>query len=89
MLPNGTSKLLSNKRNEMTSKKRAFAELGMRAAMAANLFRAMDRDCSGKIDYTDLVSIFGYFDEVDFEKVRKCPAASFPAFFAGEKTPPP
>jgi len=68
LLPNGTSKLLANKRNEKVSRKRAFAELGVRTALAARQFDALDTYKTGTITFPDLVQIFGRVQDVTFEK---------------------
>ena len=47
MLPNGQSTILRNKRQELVSRKSEFAELGMKAALAARIYRNFDPDNNG------------------------------------------
>jgi len=68
LIPLGDSKLLRNKRNEKVSKTRSFAELGLKTAIAAKHFDALDVYRTGKVGYKDLVSIFGSLKDVDFEQ---------------------
>ena len=68
----GTTKLLSNLRNERVSRKRSFAQLGVRAALSARQFDVLDTYKTGKINYKDLVSIFGKVKGVSFDTVSRC-----------------
>ena len=48
-LPGGQSTVLRHKRDELVSKKSEFAELGMKAALAATTYRAVDPDNNGAL----------------------------------------
>jgi hypothetical protein len=57
-LPNGQSTVLRNKRQELVSKRSEFAEIGMKAALAARTYRTFDPDNNGSIEAVDLVRAF-------------------------------
>ena len=67
VLPDGLSTVLANKRAERISKKNAFAQLGLRAAIATNWFRQLDGSNKGYLELADLVAVFGQIDQVDKE----------------------
>jgi hypothetical protein len=64
-LPNGISLVLSNKRCETTNRNRAFAELGLKAAISVNSFNELDKEKKGKIKLSELTRIFGSVEQVD------------------------
>lgn len=68
MLPHGLSTVLANKRAERVSKKQAFAQLGLRAAIGVQWFRQLDANDSGYINVPDLVSVFGNVSGVTKEQ---------------------
>jgi LSD1 subclass zinc finger protein len=68
MLPGGISLVLNNKRCETTSRNRAFAELGMKAAVSVNQFHKLDKNNRGTLDIPDLVRVFGGVEHVDEKK---------------------
>jgi len=65
LLPNGISLVLKNKRSESTTRARAFAELGMKAALSVNQFSRLDSDGRGVLNLTDLTQVFGTVEHVD------------------------
>jgi hypothetical protein len=67
-LPNGISLVLSNKRCETTNRNRAFAELGLKAAISVNAFQSLDSDKDGKLGLPELTSIFGSVEQVDQQR---------------------
>ena len=68
LLPNGLSELLSNKRYEKISKRRKFAEIGMKTAVAAQQFGGLDKDQTGLLRYKELVGIFGMIKGIKVEQ---------------------
>jgi len=64
MLPNGISTVLQNKRAERISKKTAFAQLGLKAAIAVEWFRTLDTNSTGSIGVEELVKVFGHISSV-------------------------
>ena len=69
-LPNGQSVVLRNKRLELVSKKSEFAEIGLKAALAAATYRSFDPDNNGSIEPEDIVRIFAHVDGVPWEKAH-------------------
>jgi len=65
MLPNGISLVLKNKRSESTTRARAFAELGLKAAISVNQFNRIDSDGRGVLNLTELTKVFGTVEHVD------------------------
>jgi len=65
MLPNGVSLVLKNKRSESTTRRLAFAELGMKAAISVNQFNRLDAEGQGVLTLTDLTKVFGTVEHVD------------------------
>ena len=61
------SVVLRNKRIELTSKKSEFAEIGMKAALAAATYPNFDRYCDGTIEAEDIARAFARVDGVDWE----------------------
>ena len=70
LLPGGQSTLLRNKRQELVSKKSEFAELGMKAALAATTYRQFDPDNNGAIDPVDIVKVFAHVEGVSWEQAH-------------------
>ena len=64
-LPNGTSTVLRNKREELVSKRGEFAELGMKAALAALIYRDLDPDNNGAIEPVDICKAFAHAEKSD------------------------
>ena len=64
-LPNGQSTVLRNKRQESVSKKSEFAEMGMRAALAALRYRGFDPDNNGSIEPVDICKAFAHVEKAD------------------------
>ena len=54
----GKSTVLRNKRQELVSKRSEFAEIGMKAALAAASYRLFDPDNNGSIEPVDIVRAF-------------------------------
>lgn len=69
-LPNGQSVVLRNKRLELVSKRSEFAEIGLKAALAAATYRSFDPDNNGSIEPEDIVRIFAHVDGVGWEKAH-------------------
>ena len=67
LLPNGQSTVLRNKRQEMVSKRSEFAEIGMKAALAARFYRSFDPDNNGSIEPVDIVRAFAQVVRSDGE----------------------
>ena len=61
------SVILRNKRVELTSKKSEFAEIGMKAALAAATYPKFDRYCDGTIEAEDIARAFAGVEGVDWE----------------------
>ena len=61
------SVILRNKRVELTSKKSEFAEIGMKAALAAATYPKFDRFCDGTIEAEDIARAFAGVEGVDWE----------------------
>ena len=61
------SVILRNKRVELTSKKSEFAEIGMKAALAAAHYPKFDRFCDGTIEAEDIARAFAGVEGVDWE----------------------
>ena len=70
LLPGGQSTILRNKRQELVSKKSEFAELGMKAALAASNYRQFDPDNNGSIDPVDIVKVFAHVEDVTWEQAH-------------------
>jgi hypothetical protein len=68
LLPGGKSTVLRNKRQELVSKRSEFAEIGMKAALAASVYRSFDPDNNGSIEPVDIVRAFA-----SVYKVRRPP----------------
>ena len=66
-LPGGQSTVLRNKRQEIVSKKSEFAEIGMKAALAARFYRSFDPDNNGSIEPVDIVRAFAQVVRSDGE----------------------
>jgi len=64
----GLSTILARRRSEVVNRTGAFAELGLKAAVAADTFVALDRDRDGKLSFSDLVNVFGGIDYVQYDK---------------------
>ena len=69
-LPGGQSTVLRHKRDELVSKKSEFAELGMKAALAATTYRAFDPDNNGAIDPVDIVKVFAHVEGITWEQAH-------------------
>lgn len=69
-LPNGQSTILRNKRQEVVSKKSEFAEIGMKAALAAATYRSFDPDNNGSIEAVDIVRVFAHVEGVSWEQAH-------------------
>ncbi len=66
-LTSGVTEMLSGRRYEHASKKGVFAELGIKAAIYAQQFSAMDHDSTGTLKFEDVVRIFGHVQDVDYD----------------------
>jgi len=64
MLPNGVSTVLKNKREEVTNRQRAFAELGLKAAITVGQFNRLDDNNNGRLKLADLTKVFGSLEHV-------------------------
>lgn len=64
-LPNGSSTVLRNKRQELVSKRGEFAELGMKAALTALIYRDLDPDNNGAIEPVDICKAFAHAEKSD------------------------
>ena len=62
------SVVLRNKRIELASKKSEFAEIGMKAALAAATYPKFDRFCDGTIEAEDIARAFAHVDGVSWEQ---------------------
>jgi hypothetical protein len=69
-LPNGQSTVLRNKRLELVSKRSEFAEIGMKAALAAATYRSFDPDNNGSIEAIDIVRVFAHVEGVSWEQAH-------------------
>ena len=69
-LPNGQSTVLRNKRQELVSKKSEFAEIGMKAALAAASYRQFDPDNNGSIEAVDIVKVFAHVEGVTWQQAH-------------------
>ena len=69
-LPNGQSQVLRNKRQEVVSKRSEFAEIGMKAALAAATYRSFDPDNNGSIEAVDIVRVFAHVEGVSWEQAH-------------------
>jgi Ca2+-binding EF-hand superfamily protein len=69
-LPNGQSTVLRNKRQELVSKRSEFAEIGMKAALAAANYRAFDPDNNGLIEAVDIVKVFAHVEGVSWSQAH-------------------
>ena len=70
MLPGGQSTLLRNKRQEVVSKRSEFAEIGMKAALAAATYRSFDPDNNGTIEAVDIVKVFAHVEGVSWQQAH-------------------
>ena len=61
------SVILRNKRCELVSKKGEFAEIGMKAALAATTYPKFDRFCDGTIEAEDIARAFAHVEGVPWE----------------------
>ena len=61
------SVVLRNKRCELVSKKSEFAEIGMKAALAAATYPKFDRFCDGTIEAEDIARAFAHVDGIPWE----------------------
>ena len=59
------SMMLRNKRQELVSKRSEFAEIGMKAALAATVYRNFDPDNNGSIEPVDIVKAFASVHQSD------------------------
>jgi len=75
MLPDGTAMVLRNKRDELTDRTTAFAELGVKAAVAVNQFRDLDRRKTGSLEKNDFQEIFNQLPDVDEIKAKMIAAS--------------
>ena len=62
------SVVLRNKRCELVSKKSEFAEIGMKAALAAATYPKFDRFCDGTIEAEDIARAFASVEGVSWEQ---------------------
>ena len=69
-LPNGQSTVLRNKRQELVSKKSEFAEIGMKAALAAASYKHFDPDNNGSIEAVDIVKVFAHVEGVSWQQAH-------------------
>merc|ERR1712185_697323 len=69
-LPGGQSTILRNKRQEIVSKRSEFAEIGMKAALAAATYRSFDPDNNGSIEAVDIVKVFAHVEGVSAEQAH-------------------
>ena len=67
-LPGGISHVLRNKRLELVSRRSEFAEIGLKAALAAVSYLQFDPDGNGSIEAEDIVRVFARIDGVSWEK---------------------
>jgi len=61
------SVILRNKRIELASKKSEFADIGMKAALAAATYPKFDRFCDGSIEAEDIARAFANVEGVSWE----------------------
>ena len=61
------SVVLRNTRTELASKKEEFAEIGLKAALAAAAYPKFDRFCDGTIEAEDITRVFAQVDGVPWE----------------------
>mmetsp|Transcript_46439 Transcript_46439/g.121885 ORF Transcript_46439/g.121885 Transcript_46439/m.121885 type:complete len:845 (-) Transcript_46439:145-2679(-) len=61
------SVVLRNKRCELVSKKSEFAEIGMKAALAATTYPKFDRYCDGTIEAEDIARAFASVEGISWE----------------------
>jgi Ca2+-binding EF-hand superfamily protein len=71
LLPGGQSHVLANKRAEAVSKKSEFAEMGLKAALAAFQFGFFDRDHNGTVEAIDICRAFANIEGPDGEPTVK------------------
>jgi LSD1 subclass zinc finger protein len=64
-LPNGVSLVLRNKRSEITTRQRAFMELGMISAVSVSQFAALDSDKDGTLNLAEIAKVFGSVQDVN------------------------
>jgi len=64
----GIRKMLQNKAYEPVTETSEFAELGMKAAIAATQFRLFDPDGNGKLDLADIAKVFANVEGVSADK---------------------
>ena len=69
-LPGGQSTVLRNKRQELVSKRSEFAEIGMKAALAACSYRTFDPDNNGSIEAIDIVKVFAHVEGVSWQQAH-------------------
>ena len=69
--PNGVSTVLKNKREEVTNRQRAFAELGLKAAIQVGQFNRLDDNNNGRVKLADLTAVFGKLEHVDRSKAMQ------------------
>ena len=69
--PNGVSTVLKNKREEVTNRQRAFAELGLKAAISVGQFNRLDDNNNGRVKLADLTAVFGKLEHVDRSKAMQ------------------
>ena len=68
MLPNGVSAVLQNKRAEKVTRRTAFRQMGMQAAILVKQFRALDTDGEGTLSMAELTKIFGELPAITAEQ---------------------
>jgi len=67
-LTGGLTSVLARKRSERVNRKGAFAALGLKAAVGARDFDKLDVDNDGKVNFCDLVKVFGNVELVNYDQ---------------------
>jgi len=75
LLPGGQSVLYKNKATEKVSQQSEFAELGLKAALAANQFRLFDATLSGRVEGEDIVRCFAKVPGITAEQAHRIAVA--------------
>ena len=68
LLPSATQELLENKMNEKVTPEGVFAEIGLKAAIAATQYHRFDPDGNRKIERTDIAKVFSQVEGVSAEQ---------------------